>query len=161
MEAFMEALKTINQFRDKSEVRNKECEKYRIAVEWMEGKSALNKPPAAPDADDLIEEDESNNTLPILATDSRWEKLQDLLRNELAVQNCWTDDEVVEYGLSERTIRSFGKLKSLWNKILSDERKKQTPEIEISAKLKKASLKYSFFSKKVCFDCVFGNVKNK
>ena len=142
MEAFMEALKTINQFKDKSETRNKECEKYRIAVEWMEGKSALNKPPAAPDADDLIEEDESNNTLPILATDSRWQKLQDLLRNELAVQNCWTDDEVVEYGLSERTIRSFGKLKSLWNKILSDERKKQTPEIEISAKLKKALDKF-------------------
>ena len=117
MEAFMEALKTIKQFRDKSEARNKECEKYRIAVEWMEGKSALSKPLAAPDADDLVEEDESNNTLPILATDSRWQKLQDLLHNELAVQNCWTDDEVVEYGLSERTIRSFGKLKSLWNKI--------------------------------------------
>ena len=31
MEAFMEALKTIKQFRDKSEARNKECEKYRIA----------------------------------------------------------------------------------------------------------------------------------
>ena len=142
MEAFMEALKTINQFRDKSDARNEECEKYRIAVEWMEGKSALSKSPAAPDSDDLIEEDESNNALPILATDSRWEKLQNLLHNELAVQNCWTDDEVIEYGLSERTIRSFGKLKSLWNKILSDERKKQIPEIEISVKLKKALDKF-------------------
>ena len=142
MEAFMEALKTINQFRDKSEARNKECEKYRIAVEWMEGKSELNKPPAAPDADELTEEDESNNALPILATDPRWEKLQNLLHNELAVQNCWTDDEVVEYGLSERTIRSFSKLKALWNKILADERQKQTPEAEIPVKLKKALDKF-------------------
>lgn len=137
MEAFMEALKTINQFRNKSKERAEECKKYRAAIEWMRGKSALNKPPSAPDADELTEEDESNNVLPILATDPRWEKLQNLLYNELAVKNCWTDDEVVEYGLSERTIRSFGKLKSLWNKILTDEQQKQTPEIEISAKLKK------------------------
>ena len=142
IEAFKEALKTINQFRDKSNERTEECKKYRAAVEWMDGKSALSKPPVAPDADELDGEDESSNALPILATDPRWQKLQDLLHNELAVQNCWTDDEVVEYGLSERTIRSFCKLKSLWNKILTDERQKQTPEIEISAKLKKVLDKF-------------------
>lgn len=142
MEAFMEALKTINQFRNKSKERAEECKKYRAAIEWMDGKSALNKPPSAPDTDDWVEEYESNNVLPILATDPRWEKLQNLLYNELAVKNCWTDDEVVEYGLSERTIRSFGKLKSLWNKILTDERQKQTAGTEISVKLKKALDKF-------------------
>ena len=138
METFMEALKTLNQFRSKSEERSKECQKYREAVEWMEGTSALTKAPAPPDTDSLLEEEEnSDGSLPKLADDPRWHQLNNLLHNELAVQNCWTEDEVIAYGLSERTIRSFSSLKKEWNKILSAERQKKTDDNIIAAKLKK------------------------
>ena len=138
IEAFKSALTTINQFRSKSEERSKECQKYREAVEWMEGTSALTKAPAAPDTDSLLEEEEnSDGSLPKLADDPRWHQLNNLLHNELAVQNCWTEDEVIVYGLSERTIRSFSSLKKEWDKILSAERQKKTDDNIIAAKLKK------------------------
>ena len=139
IEAFKEALKTINQFNKKSQDRNKEKQKYQQAMEWMKGDSPLSKPPTVPDSDNVLEEDEPGNSqLPKLFTDPRWKRLNELLHHELAVQNCWTDDEVIEYGLSERTIRSFDKLKKIWDKILADERQKKTAVEIIAEKLKKA-----------------------
>ena len=138
MEAFQEALKTINQFNGKSKDRNKEKQKYQQAMEWMKGDSPLAKPPIAPESDNVPEEEDGNSQLPKLFTDPRWKRLNELLHHELAVQNCWTDDEVIEYGLSERTIRSFDKLKKIWDKILADERQKKTAVEIIAEKLKKA-----------------------
>ena len=142
-DAFKSALTIINQFYKKSKERNEELEKYKTAVKWMEGISDSSKPPALPDADSVFEDDEESKALlPVLTTDSRWIKLNDLLHNELAVKNCWTEDDIVEYGLSERTIRSFLLLKSKWQEILAEERKKKTCESDIVVKLRKCLDKF-------------------
>jgi len=137
-EAFKEALTIINQFNLKTQERNEELQKYKCAVEWMEGRSEATKAPNAPDTEQDGDDDEIPAApLPVLCTDPRWIKLDTLLRNRLAIQNCWTEDDVAEYGLSGRTIRSFDGLRQEWQKILSVGRKKAESEEKISAALKK------------------------
>ena len=134
-EAFKAALTMINQFNAKTKERNAQLLGYRAAVEWMEGRSELTVPPSLPemDADDADEEQPAGK-LPVLSTDSRWKKLNQL-RKKLAIQNCWTEEESVEYGLSERTIRSFGALKVQWQKILNKGRSRHDADEAISREL--------------------------
>lgn len=132
MEAFKEALKTINQFNQKTDERNKQLAEIQSIVDWMDGK--ISKCPKSAAADDA---EEDSSPLPVLAGDPRWDALRKL-QKDLQIQNCWTEDEAIEYGLNERTIRSFGILRSLWNKILIDEVKKSTEPEMISKKLVEA-----------------------
>ena len=139
-EAFCKALTIIDQFNTKVTERNLECEKYEKAVAWMEGR--LNTHPSIPDVDNEIDDNDESNQLPKLTSDTRYIKLNNLLNRELAINNFWTEEEVIEYGLSERTIRSFSKLKSQWNKILLEAEQKQFDDFKLFLELKKVLDKF-------------------
>ncbi len=130
MAAFREALKTINQFRDKTQSRNDELKKYCDAVNWMEGKSTATKPPTAPEDVDAVDEDEPN-TLPVLEGDKRWDALLQLQR-ELGISNDFTENELMDYGLSGRTIRGFRQLRTRLLEKEETMRQKSKSDAEIS-----------------------------
>lgn len=136
MEAFKEALKTINQFNKKTKTRNEQLVANQNVVDWMDGK--LAKRPKF--LDDISGDDEAS-PLPKLAGDPRWDALKKL-QKALQIRNCWTDDEFVDYGLGERTIRSFDKLQRYWEEILLSEREKSTPDESIFEKLTSALHKF-------------------
>ena len=118
-EAFSEALKTINQFRQKTAERDEELKRYQAAKDWMEGVSELKKPPRLDEGDDAEEADEETGALPILAGDPRWERLNELLKTELAVTNPFTDGQSADYGLTWRTIRTADEIFKGWNALLA------------------------------------------
>ena len=122
-EAFVEALKTLNQFQDKIEKRQEKLDKVKQCIDWMhDGISADGKPPELPaddsdGGDDGEETDEGSGTLPILKDDPRWIRLQTILQDRLKIQNDLTNGEIVEYGLSKRSIRGAGPIFKEWNEI--------------------------------------------
>ncbi|WP_366943176.1 type V CRISPR-associated protein Cas12b [uncultured Victivallis sp.] len=110
--AFTEALKTINQFQQKCEEREQMRDALQADLDYMEGLRKKGSGISAEGADG-----DEELPLPVLAGDPRWELLKKLLK-ELGVSNSFTEDEVMEYGLSFRTIRSFSELRHRWQMIL-------------------------------------------
>ena len=139
--AFCETLKTLNQFRQKTEERNQKHEAYRAALEWMDGKSSAKNPPKNPESD-MDEEDEINAGLPVLNGDPRWTALQKMLKQDLAISNEFTEDDFVEYGLTKRTIRSYSELKDKMLRVESDARKKGLDDKALSALLLDAVMEF-------------------
>lgn len=140
MAAFGEALKTINQFRSKTEERRAELGKYEDAISWMEGKST-RKPTAYPDSDDGIEDESDEAALPILSGDPRWEALQKLL-SELAISNDFTENELVDYGLSPKTLRGYSQLRKLFFETEEKARKADADDKRLSEKLLEAVTRF-------------------
>jgi len=123
-EAFIEALKTLNQFQDKIATRQKQLEQINKCIIWMrDGVSSDGKPPKPPTDDSEgntseEENDEVSTILPILKGDPRWLRLQAILHDDLQIKNDLTNDEIMDYGLSERTIRGASPIFKEWNEIL-------------------------------------------
>ena len=111
--AFSEALKTVNQFQQKCMEREKERESLQAALDYMDG---IRKKGAGVCGENP--EDGEESPLPVLAGDARWELLKELLKS-LGISNSFTEDEMVEYGLSFRTIRCFAELRRRWQTILA------------------------------------------
>lgn len=122
--AFSEALKTVNQFQQKCGERQTEQEILQADLDYMDGIRGKRVGSSGDDS-----EDGEDSPLPVLAGDPRWDLLLELLK-ELGVSNSFTEDEMVEYGLSFRTIRSFSELRRSWQEILkSSGEKDPMPEL--------------------------------
>jgi hypothetical protein len=106
--AFKEALKALHQIESKGEERDKERERLLQRHAFMRGKIKTWK------ASSELEENEPD----VLAGDPRIERLESLLKTELADEYEMSEGETVEYGLQPRTIRGFRDLKREWNKIV-------------------------------------------
>ncbi|MBE0543617.1 MAG: type V CRISPR-associated protein Cas12b [Verrucomicrobia bacterium] len=103
--AFEEALKTLNQFNQKTEDREKRRLEVEAELKYMMGENPDWKP-----AQETDEADERE--VPILKGDSRYERLKTLLTD--------LDEEGAEraageiYGPSRASLRGFGKLREEW-----------------------------------------------
>lgn len=103
--AFEEALKTLNQFNQKTEERDKRRLEVEAELKYMMGENPNWKPPKE-------NEEADEREVPILKGDPRYEKLKALL-TEL-------DEEGAEraageiYGPSHPSLRGFGKLREEW-----------------------------------------------
>jgi hypothetical protein len=106
--AFKEALKALHQVESKSDERNKERERLLQRHGFMRGSVKTWK--ASPE----LEETEPD----VLAGDPRIERLETLLKSDLAKEYEMSEGETVEYGLQPRTIRGFRDLRKEWNKIV-------------------------------------------
>lgn len=115
MEAFTEALKTLNQFGTKSTEREEKRAILKKQKDYMDGLVKSSQGVAGND-------DEESISLVVLANDPRRKLLNELL-DELGVSNSFTEDERMEYGLSSRTLRNFHELLPRWMKILTDSKK--------------------------------------
>jgi hypothetical protein len=105
--AFKEALKALHQVESKSEERNKERERLLQRHSVMRGSIKWKPSPES-------EEKEPD----VLAGDPRIERLEKLLKTELASEYEMSEGQTVEYGLQPRTIRGFRDLRKEWNKIV-------------------------------------------
>jgi IS605 OrfB family transposase len=101
--AFEEALKAINQIRDKTDERNKEKAELEKRLGYMENREKW-KSKAEDDTDPP----------PILAGDPRIQRLEELLDTDLAQEYEATEGQSVAYGLQPRTIRGFRDLRKKW-----------------------------------------------
>lgn len=121
-ESIAEALKTLNQFRGKESERQAELDSVKACLDWMSrGILKDGKPVRAYETDGVVnceEDDASSSFLPTFKDDIRWERLQCILREHLAVKNDFTNDELMDYGLSERTIRGSKELFRRWNEVI-------------------------------------------
>ena len=121
-ESIAEALKTLNQFRGKESERQAELDSVKACLDWMSrGISKDGKPVRAYETDGVVnceEDDASSSFLPTFKDDIRWERLQCILREHLAVKNDFTNDELMDYGLSERTIRGSKEIFRRWNEVI-------------------------------------------
>lgn len=132
--AFCESLKTLNQFRQKTRERKEKLDKYVQAVEWMEGKSTATKAPPDPESD-LDEDSDSAHDLPVLGGDPRWTALQKLLKEDLSIDSDLTEGELVDYGLTNRTIRGYNELRRDLLKLDREFQKKNMDDAAISDEL--------------------------
>lgn len=110
IEAFKEALKTVNQFNQKTAERQKGVARLQSVIDWMDGKSDKR-----PEAEDEGSEEEG---IGVLGGDPRWQRLQDILTKDLMIANELSDGEAINYGLRPRTIRGFHALRQEWQRIL-------------------------------------------
>ncbi len=138
--AFSDALKTINQFRNKTQERNDQLKRYCAALNWMDGESSDKKPPVEPADADAVDE-AATSVLPILAGDKRWNALLQL-QKELGICNDFTENELMDYGLSLRTIRGYQKLRSMMLEKEEKMRAKTADDEEISQALQEIIIKF-------------------
>jgi IS605 OrfB family transposase len=123
MDAFVEALKAFHQIEQKDTERKKEQDELRNILGYMKtGKGTLKKQQA----------DEAFDLPPVLMSDPRIARLEKV-RESLAQVSDLAEEELSEYGLSERTIRGFESLVDKWNKAKVE----NLSEIDARAKLKK------------------------
>lgn len=124
--AFQEALKTLNQFRDKESERKAELEQIKKCLKWMkDGVSNDGKPVKIYDPGQEEDEDgEERGSLPVFKGDKRWERLQ-CIKEQLPLRNDFTSDELRDYGLSGRTVRGAKDIFIKWNQVLA---KAKNPE---------------------------------
>lgn len=106
--AFKEALKALHQVESKGKEREKERERLLQRHAFMRGALKVWK-----GASELEEKEPE-----VLAGDPRIERLEALLKTDLADEYEMSEGEKVEYGLQPRTIRGFRDLKKEWNKIV-------------------------------------------
>lgn len=106
--AFKEALKAFHQIESKGKERDKEKTRLLQRHAFMRGETKTWK-----------EFPELEETEPeVLAGDPRIERLEALLKTELAFEYEMSEGQTVEYGLQPRTIRGFRDLRKEWNKIV-------------------------------------------
>jgi hypothetical protein len=115
--AFKEALKTVNQYQQRTKARESEADQIDAQLRWMKGPEDGRgrgatptapgpKPPAGAEPE---AESEAGEDLPVLGGDPRWGTLRCLLE-QLA-----KDNEIGEgYGLSRRSLRGFARLRDMW-----------------------------------------------
>lgn len=106
--AFKEALKALNQIEQKGADRDKERSRLQIELDYMLGKSGK-----------FDESDETAQPPPVVKDDPRVQQLEKALAGMQSAYDM-TDEEVVDYGLHERTIRGFDGLRKEWNKLPLD-----------------------------------------
>jgi hypothetical protein len=106
--AFKEALKALHQVESKGEERDKERKRLLQRHAFMRGETKTWKASAE------LEETEPD----VLAGDPRIERLEKLLKTELAAEYEMSEGQTVEYGLQPRTIRGFRDLRKEWSKIV-------------------------------------------
>lgn len=109
--AFKEALKTLNQIRLKTKERKEEQARLQKVVNYMLGQGHdLKGTPYGEDGD--------LDSPGILAGDPRLSRLEDILNNDLAVFNEFTEGEGVAYSLRRRTLRGLDQLCPQWERVL-------------------------------------------
>lgn len=128
IEAFKEALKTLNQFGQKTKERDDEAKKVLSVLNWMNGKTSK-----------LPEIEGEEEYIGILHGDPRWEKLLNILKKDLSVANELTEGESNDYGLRPRTVRGFDRLRQDCQKILdkSDTLSDDAIQIKLKERLDK------------------------
>jgi hypothetical protein len=107
--AFEEALKALHQVDDKAKEREDERNQKQAQHDYQRGKTKKWKGGAA---------GEDEQRPPILAGDPRMERLEELLRSDLAEEYSMSEGLEVQYGLHPRTIRGFRDVRKLWNEAL-------------------------------------------
>lgn len=105
--AFKEALKALHQVDDKGADRQKELAQKQVQHEYQRGKTKKWKGTGS---------NEEEQRPPVLAGDPRIQRLEELLRTDLADEYEMSEGQPVKYGLQARTIRGFRDLRKKWNK---------------------------------------------
>lgn len=120
--AFKEALKALHQIEQKGEERKKERDRNQMILGCMKGDSKTRT---------KLLSDESIELPPVIEDDPRIDRLEKVLES-LAQVSDLAEEELSEYGLSERTIRGFELLVEKWNQAKVE----NLSEIDARAKLK-------------------------
>ncbi len=107
--AFEEALKALHQVDDKAKEREDERNQKQAQHDYQRGKTKKWKGGAT---------GEEEQRPPILAGDPRIERLEVLLRSDLAEEYATSEGLEIQYGLHPRTIRGFRDVRKLWNNAL-------------------------------------------
>lgn len=106
--AFKEALKAFHQIEQKGTERRKEKEQKQKVLDYMlTGKGNLRKQQS---------DDESFEVPPVLKDDPRIQQLDNVVKS-MAFESGLRHGEVSEYGLRERSIRGYEKLRKEWNRL--------------------------------------------
>ncbi len=121
--AFKEALKALNQIEQKGEERENERNRLQVDLKYMLGESQK-----------YDESEESAQPPPVVAGDPRVQQLEKVLAGMRQAYDM-TDEEVVEYGLHERTIRGFEGLRKDWNKLHIDNLSLEAAQKKLKATL--------------------------
>ena len=121
MHAMVNAVVAIHQVEEKGEERRKERFAKEYLLDCMENKQKWKKSSQS-------EEDAP----PLLAGDPRISRLEELVDVEMVHEYEATEGESVAYGLQERTIRGFTKLREKWNLELDKNIEKPVCEIKPS-----------------------------
>ncbi len=116
--AFKEALKTLHQIVDKTKEREKERDGFQKELDCMNNKK------------EWVVSGNDDNAPPCLAGDPRVERLEKILKKDLA-------QEYDEYGLYPRTVREFAGLRERWHRMVEvDESYTASKKQKLLAKLK-------------------------
>lgn len=107
--AFKEALKALHQVDQKTEERDKQRKVLEYRLACMENRAKWKH-----------KGEEEVEGPPILRGDPRVERLEAILKTELAEEYEATEGQSTAYGLQPRTIRGFHELREKWNKTKSD-----------------------------------------
>ena len=107
--AFKEALKTLNQFKVKTDERHQKIAYLTPIIAYME-KGEGSKPKIKSEDD---EESDNANALVILANDPRYELLQRLIKEMSS-----DDLDIRDYGITKRTLGAYADIKKEWLKLL-------------------------------------------
>lgn len=110
IEAFAEALKTVNQFKNKGEERDENRKSLEAELAVMNGK-------VAPTDFQSGREDNDDEPPHVLHGDERFSLVQALIKEELAIESELTEGERVAYSLHGRTLKGFGRLKEKWHRL--------------------------------------------
>lgn len=123
--AFKEALKALHQIDDKTKEREKERGDFQKELDCMNNKRKW------------VASGNDNDTLPCLVGDPRVERLEKILRDDLAQEYDMAEGDVREYGLHPRTVREFIGLREYWRRMVeADESYTVSKKQELLAKLK-------------------------
>lgn len=107
--AFEEALKALHQVDDKAKEREDERNQKLAQHKYQRGETKKWSGGAT---------GEDEQRPPVLVGDPRIERLEELLRSDLAQEYAMAEGVEVEYGLHPRTIRGFRDVRKLWNEAL-------------------------------------------
>jgi hypothetical protein len=107
--AFEEALKTLHQVDDKAREREDERNQKQAQHEYQRDTTKKWKGGAT---------GEEEQRPPVLAGDPRIERLEELLRSDLAEEYAMSEGLEVQYGLHPRTIRDFREIRKKWNEAM-------------------------------------------
>src|ERR1039458_9793766 len=107
--AFEEALKTLHQVDDKAREREDERNQKQAQHDYQRDTTKKWKGGAT---------GEDEQRPPVLAGDPRIERLEELLRSDLAEEYAMSEGLEVQYGLHPRTIRGFREIRKKWNEAM-------------------------------------------
>lgn len=123
--AFKEALKVLNQYRQRSVDRAEQAKRIESRLAWIEARPGAERPRRDAEEGGEGGEADDDGDIAVLGGDPRWDLLRQMLRG-LAEEHGLGEDG---YGLSRRSLRGFREIRDKWRRIVEPETP-ASPELE-------------------------------